>query len=90
MDWLVMVQCESSNNERTHPQMPVLLMATVTSPGLSEAPDWTCSSEGSASATQRSCSGLVQTPMFGLVIWVSVLVVEEDITSEWARQREGV
>lgn len=63
----------------TNPQMPVLLIATVTSPSSSEEPLWTSSSEGSASATQRSCLGLVQTPMLALVALVSVVVVVEDI-----------
>jgi hypothetical protein len=54
--------------------MPVLLMATSTSPSLSAAPDWTSSSEGSAGAIHRSCAGLVYTPMLGAVACVTCVV----------------
>ena len=60
-----------------YPQIPVLFMAMLTSPG-SSLPDCTSSRLGSASATQRSCSGFVKTPMLDFVGWVSVVVVVED------------
>ena len=43
----------------TYPQMPVLLMAIVTSPGCRLSPFSTSSLLGDASPTHRSCAGLV-------------------------------
>ena len=54
----------------TYPQIPVLLMAIDTSPSFKPSPFCMDSSEGSDSAIQRSCAGLVNTPMFDLVIVV--------------------
>lgn len=62
-----------------HPHIPVLLMAMVTSPGFKSLPSCTESREGSASATQRSCSGFVKTPMLG---FDAVVVVVEDIVTQ--------
>jgi hypothetical protein len=47
----------------TNPQIPVLLIPTVTSPGFKLSPFCTLSTEGVASATHRSCAGFVYTPM---------------------------
>lgn len=57
------------------PQMPVLLMATMTSPSLRFSPFSRVSTDGSASATQRSCLGFVYTPMFFLAGFSAVAVV---------------
>jgi hypothetical protein len=65
---------------RTYPQMPVLLIPTVTSPIFRSAPFCTLSSDGSASATQRWCSGLVYTPIFALEGWTMV---------DWVSVAEG-
>jgi hypothetical protein len=46
-------------DEGTDPQMPVLLMATVTSPGWRFCPLATSSCEGNASPTHKSWAGLV-------------------------------
>jgi hypothetical protein len=56
----------------SYPQIPVLLIAIVTSPGCKFFPVSTDSSEGSASPTQSLCSGFVYTPILGFVclIWV--------------------
>jgi hypothetical protein len=48
----------------TYPQIPVLLIPTVTSPGFKLSPFSTVSREGVASATHSSCCGLVNTPIF--------------------------
>ncbi len=56
----------------SYPQMPVLLMATVTCPSLSSSPFWTLSSVGVASLTHRSCFGFVKTPMLGLAALIVV------------------
>jgi len=50
----------------------VLFTATVISPSLSASPFSTSSLLGDVSATHRSCSGLVNTPMF---FWVGARVV---------------
>lgn len=47
----------------TYPQIPVLLIATVTSPGFKLSPFWTLSRDGVASATHSSCCGFVYTPI---------------------------
>jgi hypothetical protein len=47
----------------TYPQIPVLLIPTVTSPGFKLSPFSTLSREGAASATHRSCCGFVYTPI---------------------------
>jgi hypothetical protein len=47
----------------TYPQIPVLLIPTVTSPGFKLSPFWTLSRDGVASATHRSCWGFVYTPI---------------------------
>ena len=63
--------CQKCTSE---PQMPVLLIAIVTSPGLSDCPLVASSTEGCAGAIHRSCAGLVYTPMFGLLTLISVVV----------------
>lgn len=51
----------------THPQIPVLLIAMVTSPSFNACPLFTSSTLGPLSSTHNLCSGLQYTPMFGLV-----------------------
>jgi hypothetical protein len=63
----------------TYPQIPVLFMATVISPGFKLSPFSTSSCVGTASATQRSCAGFVYTPMLAFAGWTAVAVVVVDI-----------
>lgn len=59
-----------------YPQIPVLLMPTVTSPCLRSCPFFTLSSVGPDSATQSLCSGSVKTPILGkLIVSVTVAMV---------------
>lgn len=53
-------------------------MATITSPGLRLSPFCTASREGSAAAIQRSCLGLVKTPILGFSA-LDVVVCVDDI-----------
>jgi hypothetical protein len=53
-----------SNSFSTYPQIPVLLIPTVTSPTFRVSPFSILSKDGSASATHNLCSGFVKTPMF--------------------------
>src|SRR5687767_357645 len=62
------------NSPWTYPQIPVLRIATVTSPGFRSSPDLTLSTLGVVSLTQRSCLGLVKTPILGFSDLTSPLV----------------
>lgn len=50
-----------------YPQIPVLLIPTVTSPSLRPSPALMLSREGPDSATHSLCAGSVNTPMLGLL-----------------------
>lgn len=81
-----------------YPQMPVLLIATVTHPSgrSSPLPFLTLSRLGVDSSTHSLCSGLVKTPMLGLEMVSTVVVVVVDIltvdqcTTEEERERESI
>ena len=60
-----------------YPQIPVLLIATVTSPGFRLSPFSTSSCEGTASATHKSCAGFVYTPIFAFEGFTVVVVVAD-------------
>lgn len=66
-----------SREDTAYPQMPVLLIAIVISPGCKLSPFSTSSLLGTASPTQRSCAGLVYTPMLAFEDATSVIVVED-------------
>ena len=65
----------------THPQIPVLLIPTVTSPCLRLSPFFTSFRLGPLSLTHKLCAGSVKTPTLGFVIadngsaWVAMVAV---------------
>ncbi len=68
----------------TYPQIPVLLTATVTSPGFKESPFSTLSRDGYASPTHNSCCGFVYTPILAFEIFAitgTISVAEGAIVS---------
>jgi hypothetical protein len=65
----------------TYPQIPVLLISTITSPSAGVTPDWMSTTEGAASSIHRLCCGFVYTPMLGLIFKSEDIVVKRKDTN---------
>lgn len=79
-----------------YPQIPVLLIAIVTSPGFRPSPFCTLSTVGSASLIHRSCFGFVKMPMFALVgltivaVWLILTMKGNDVNETTTKEMREV